>query len=122
MIECTKEARRECPYSHKCGRHMVAENSECAEFIREVMEAEFLRQERKAIQEEGKLARENAALLAALKKCDLDCDYCKHNTDNDGRCIDPNVDYEHCEIDCPCRSCVDMNKWEWRGLVEEVTP
>lgn len=56
MIECTKEARRVCPYAHKCrARHQVADDSECAEFIRKVadaVEAEYLRQERQAIQEE----------------------------------------------------------------------
>lgn len=56
MVECTKEARRVCPYAYMCrGRHPVPDDSECAEFIREVtdaVEAEYLRQERQAIQEE----------------------------------------------------------------------
>jgi len=62
MIECTREARRVCLYACKCrGRHPVDDDSECADFIREVMkhqaaadavEAEYLRQERQAIQEE----------------------------------------------------------------------
>lgn len=60
-----------------------------------------------------RLEAERDALLAALKKCDLDCTYCKHNTDNDGRCTDGNVDCENCQSPCPCRSCVDMGKWEW---------
>lgn len=62
MIECTEKVKRECPYSYLCGgRKRVADGSECADFIREVMkrqaaadavEAEYLRQERQAIQEE----------------------------------------------------------------------
>lgn len=66
MMLCTKEVQRECPYSRLCGVECeVADDSECAEFIMEVtmrrvkaqaaadaLEAEYLRQERQAIQEE----------------------------------------------------------------------
>ncbi len=66
MMRCTKEAQRECPYSRLCGPDCeVADDSECADFIMEVTmrrvkaqdaadarEAEYLRQERQAIQEE----------------------------------------------------------------------
>ncbi|MBQ8616204.1 MAG: hypothetical protein IJ418_01705 [Clostridia bacterium] len=63
MMKCTKEVQRECPYSRICGPDCeVADDSECAEFIMSVIirrekeaearEAEYLRQERQAIQEE----------------------------------------------------------------------
>ena len=66
MMLCTKEVQRECPYSRLCGPDCeVADDSECADFIMEVTmrrvkaqdaadarEAEYLRQERQAIQEE----------------------------------------------------------------------
>ena len=63
MMLCTKEVQRECPYSRLCGVECeVADDSECAEFIMSVImrreketearEAEYLRQERQAIQEE----------------------------------------------------------------------
>lgn len=85
----------QCPYFNSpgvCTRRVTADAIVCIRWLKE----------------------ERDALLAALKKCDLDCTYCKYNTDNDGRCTDPNVDCEACEIACPCRSCVDMDKWEWR--------
>lgn len=66
MMRCTKEVQRECKYSRYCGPDCeVADDSECAEFIVSVtmrrvkaqdaadaVEAEYLRQERQAIQEE----------------------------------------------------------------------
>lgn len=66
MIECTMIVKRECPFSNRCGLTAVADDSECADYIREVyssallpppgeidaVEAEYLRQERQAIQEE----------------------------------------------------------------------
>lgn len=58
------------------------------------------------------------ALLAALKKCDLDCDYCKHNPNNDARCIGQDEGCERCEIACPCRSCKNRSNWEWGGTKE----
>lgn len=62
-MRCTKEVQRECKYSHICGPDCeVSDDSECAEFIMSVImrrekeaearEAEYLRQERQAIQEE----------------------------------------------------------------------
>lgn len=63
MMKCTKEAQRECKYGYICGPDCeVADDSECADFILSVImrrekeaearEAEYLRQERQAIQEE----------------------------------------------------------------------
>jgi len=66
MMRCTKEVQRECKYARICGPDCeVADDSECADFITEVLmrrvkaqeatdavEAEYLRQERQAIQEE----------------------------------------------------------------------
>lgn len=62
---CTKKVKRECKYARMCGLEdcEVPDDSECADFIMEVtnrlenwdaVEAEYLRQERQAIQEEGK--------------------------------------------------------------------
>lgn len=68
MMRCTKEVKRECKYARMCGLGdcEVPDDSECADFIMEVtmrrvnaqedadaVEAEYLRQERQAIQEEG---------------------------------------------------------------------
>lgn len=36
-MHCSIEARRECPFSHKCKNVSVAADSECAEFIRAAM-------------------------------------------------------------------------------------
>ena len=36
-MHCPIEARRECPFSHKCKNVSVAADSECAEFIRFAM-------------------------------------------------------------------------------------
>ena len=66
MMKCTMEVQRECPYSYMCGTDCeVSDDSECADFIMEVtmrrvkaqeaadaMEAEYIQQEREAIQEE----------------------------------------------------------------------
>lgn len=63
MLICTRKVKRECKYSRMCGLEdcEVADDSECADFIMEVLnrleawdalEAEYLRQERQAIQEE----------------------------------------------------------------------
>ena len=60
---CTRKIKRECKYSRVCGMEdcEVADDSECADFIMEVtnrlenwdaVEAEYLRQEREAIQGE----------------------------------------------------------------------
>ena len=60
---CTRKIKRECKYSRVCGMEdcEVPDDSECADFIMEVtnrlenwdaVEAEYLRQERQAIQEE----------------------------------------------------------------------
>lgn len=58
---CTAIIKRECPFGHKCSMKLVADDSECAELILSVrrrsenadaVEAEYLRQERQAIQEE----------------------------------------------------------------------
>lgn len=65
MMLCTKKVKRECKYARMCGMEdcEVPDDSECADFIVEVtnrlenwdaVEAEYLRQERQAIQEEGK--------------------------------------------------------------------
>jgi hypothetical protein len=65
-MRCTREVQRECKYARYCGPDCeVADDSECAEFIMSVtmrrveaqeaadaVEAEYLRQERQAIQEE----------------------------------------------------------------------
>lgn len=65
-MRCTNEVQRECKYSYMCGPDCeVADDSECADFIMSVItrrvkaqaaadavEAEYLRQERQAIQEE----------------------------------------------------------------------
>ena len=67
MMLCTRKIKRECKYARICGMEdcEVADDSECADFIMEVtnrrmeaqaaadaLEAEYLRQERQAIQEE----------------------------------------------------------------------
>jgi len=63
MMLCTRKVKRECKYARICGLEdcEVPDDSECAEFIMEVtnrlenwdaLEAEYLRQERQAIQEE----------------------------------------------------------------------
>ena len=67
MLICTKDIQRRCPYSVMCEEACkVAEDSDCADFIRQLfadalmeppdaidaLEAEYLRQERQAIQEE----------------------------------------------------------------------
>lgn len=54
MMLCTRKIKRECKYARICGMEdcEVADDSECADFICEVVEAEYLRQERQAIQEE----------------------------------------------------------------------
>lgn len=69
MMKCTREVQKECPCSLLCDPDCeVSDNSECADFIISVImrkvkaeeaadavEAEYLRQERQAIQEEGTL-------------------------------------------------------------------
>lgn len=67
MMLCTRKVKRECKYARICGLEdcEVPDDSECAEFIVSVtmrrveaqeaadaLEAEYLRQERQAIQEE----------------------------------------------------------------------
>ena len=63
MMLCTRKVKRECKYARICGMEdcEVPDDSECADFIMEVtnrlenwdaLEAEYLRQERQAIQEE----------------------------------------------------------------------
>lgn len=58
---CTKAVQEKCPFGILCGGGKVADDSGCARFIldetdrqeeADVVEEEYLRQERQAIQEE----------------------------------------------------------------------
>lgn len=53
--------------------------------------------------------------LEADKNNPFACNFCKHDEVCDGRllaCGD-------CDMDCPCNTCVDRDKWQWRGVEEE---
>ena len=54
MMICDRTIKRECEFSRICGMEdcMVADDSECADFIAEIIEQRYLAMERKEIQEE----------------------------------------------------------------------
>lgn len=53
--------------------------------------------------------------LEADKNNPFACNFCKHDEVCDGRllaCGD-------CDMDCPCNTCIDHDKWQWRGVEVE---
>lgn len=53
--------------------------------------------------------------LEADKNNPSACKSCKHDEVCDGRllaCGD-------CDMDCPCNTCIDHDKWQWRGVEVE---
>ena len=53
--------------------------------------------------------------LEAYKNNPFACNFCKHDEVCDGRllaCGD-------CDMDCPCNTCIDHDKWQWRGVEVE---
>lgn len=38
-----------------------------------------------------------------ISECECDCERCRSD------CI-------YCTLDCICRTCLNCNKWEWRGI------
>ena len=43
------------------------------------------------------------------------CNFCKHDELCDGRLIACG----DCDMDCPCNTCIDHDKWQWRGVEVE---
>lgn len=64
------------------------------------------------------LQQQNLLLKEQLKKCDTNCQYCKHHTETPP-CSGLHVDYicDTCQDDCICRTCRDNSNWEWCGEV-----
>ena len=63
--------------------------------------------------------RERDALLKALKRVDLECEYCKHCNIMEDVC---KLDCSSCELDadkCPCNECRNNSHWEWAGIKED---
>lgn len=45
------------------------------------------------------------------------CDFCAYCTPNDDRCLESDIDCEHCSHDdCVCKGCQDCDRWVWRGV------
>lgn len=60
--------------------------------------------------EKAQLEAERDALLKEMRVC-IFCD-----RDVPDACP---IVCEHCELDCPCKDCVDSNKWQRRGVQKE---
>ena len=66
------------------------------------------------------LVREREALLADLREADrVDCCHCAYYIPAGtcaSMCDDVDLDCALCKGACPCKNCVDMSNWKWRGL------
>ena len=58
--------------------------------------------------------RERDAAVADIM-CRDHCDVCKYSK-YDGSCDESDFDCETCKNACPCATCRNENKWEWRGM------
>lgn len=58
------------------------------------------------------------ALKAAIAdiKHGYNCEVCKYSK-YDGGCDESDFDCETCKTTCPCATCRDESKWQWRGPV-----
>ena len=68
------------------------------------------------------LEQERDALIAALKRTDVDCEYCKHAMQNNKHCEEADGICERCDLaeSCRCITCTRMNSnWEWCGVKHE---
>ena len=68
------------------------------------------------------LEQERDALIAALKKTDVDCEYCKHVMQNSPHCDAADCNCERCpeKENCKCCTCSRLNNnWEWCGVKHE---
>ena len=61
-----------------------------------------------------KLEQDLGAVLADLKKVDMECDFCGHNQEN-APCDAADCDCSICTEDCVCKTCRDNSNWQWRG-------
>ena len=67
------------------------------------------------------LERERDALLAALRRVDIDCDCCKHRIDSAEFCEESDFYCGDCrnKDNCRCEGCGRDNcNWEWCGIKE----
>lgn len=60
------------------------------------------------------LEQDLGAVLAAIKKADVECDFCVHNI-KDAPCDAADCDCSICTEDCVCKTCRDNSNWQWRG-------
>ena len=59
-----------------------------------------------------------AAVLADLRKADVDCSFCV-NKETPVPCAEDEEDYPMCKgcpYECNCKECFDNSKWEYYGL------
>lgn len=68
------------------------------------------------------ITEEKFQLLQDLKAADIDCIYCKHAKDEEitRKCIDQDCDCDKCEIECPCKTCVNKSNWKWTGVQKDA--
>lgn len=62
-----------------------------------------------------------AAVLADLRKADVDCSFCV-NKETPVPCAEDEEDYPMCKgcpYECNCKECFDNSKWEYYGLQSE---
>ena len=64
----------------------------------------------------GATPPETKALLEALRKLDLDCDYCANRDEYKKKGIACEGDCSECgHAECHCQTCLGNSKWEWKG-------
>lgn len=70
------------------------------------------------------LEEERAALIAALRKLDIDCDMCAHRKSiYDTACAEADCECLVCKSrTCACKDCIDNSKWMWRGVQPGANP
>lgn len=97
------DCHRECPYKPDCDGSQILKDSLA---IIQRLQAENAEQAERIQQ----LEAERDALLKEMRVC-IFCD-----RDVPDACP---IVCEHCELDCPCKDCVDFNKWQRRGVQKE---
>lgn len=103
---CGSGSCDECPYSNNHGEVITC----CEELTRDTLA--YIQQ----------LEQERDALIAALKRTDEDCEYCKHAMQNSPHCDAADGICERCDLaeSCRCITCTRMNSnWEWCGVKHE---
>lgn len=59
---------------------------------------------------------ERDAIRAELEEL-KPCEACRWNDEHAEEC--PELDCKECQMECHCKTCIDGENWEWRGIQEK---